>query len=83
MALEPVVLDTDTLSELSRGNAIVKARAVAYLAEFGRLTITAGTSDLSQKAKSNQSPSALQVIGSSPTCLGGAAEADRRLQYLA
>ena len=43
MAAEPVVLDTDTLSELSRGNTIVKARAVAYLAEFGRLTITAVT----------------------------------------
>ena len=43
MALSPVVLDTDTLSELSRGNTIVKARAVAYLSEFGRLTITAIT----------------------------------------
>ena len=43
MAPEPVVLDTDTLSELSRGNTIVKARAFAYLAEFGRLTITAVT----------------------------------------
>jgi hypothetical protein len=43
MALEPVVLDTDTLSELSRGNAVVRARAAAYLAEFGRLTITAIT----------------------------------------
>ena len=43
MVAEPVVLDTDTLSELSRGNTIVKARAVAYLAEFGRLTITAVT----------------------------------------
>jgi predicted nucleic acid-binding protein len=43
MAHEPVVLDTDTLSELSRGNTIVKTRAVAYLAEFGRLTITAIT----------------------------------------
>ena len=39
----PVVLDTDTLSELSRGNTLVKARAVSYLAEFGRLTITAVT----------------------------------------
>jgi len=29
MAPEPVVLDTDTLSELSRGNAVVKARASA------------------------------------------------------
>jgi predicted nucleic acid-binding protein len=43
MAREPVVLDTDTLSELSRGNTIVTARAVSYLAEFGRLTITAVT----------------------------------------
>ena len=43
MAPEPVVLDSDTLSELSRGNALVKARAVSYLAEFGRLTITAVT----------------------------------------
>ena len=43
MVPEPVVLDTDNLSELSRGNTIVKARAVAYLAEFGRLTITAVT----------------------------------------
>lgn len=43
MALDLVVLDTDTLSELSRGNTIVKARAAAYLAEFGRLTITAVT----------------------------------------
>jgi predicted nucleic acid-binding protein len=43
MALEPAVLDTDTLSELSRGNSIVRARAAAYLAEFGRLTITAVT----------------------------------------
>ena len=43
MALEPVVLDTDTLSELSRGNRVVKARALDYLSEFGRLTITAVT----------------------------------------
>jgi predicted nucleic acid-binding protein len=43
MALEPVVLDTDTLSELSRGHPVVKVRAAAYLAEFGRLTITAIT----------------------------------------
>lgn len=39
----PVVLDTDTLSELSRGNPVVKERALAYLTEFGRLTITAVT----------------------------------------
>ena len=43
MAAEPVVLDTDTLSELSRGHTLVKARAAAYLAEFGRLTITSVT----------------------------------------
>jgi predicted nucleic acid-binding protein len=40
---EPVVLDTDTLSELSRGNPFVKERALIYLAGFGRLTITAVT----------------------------------------
>lgn len=43
MENEPVVLDTDTLSELSRGNPIVKERATAYLATFGRLTISAIT----------------------------------------
>ena len=43
MVLEPVVLDTDTLSELSRGNAVVRERAFRYLARFGRLTITAVT----------------------------------------
>ena len=40
---EPVVLDTDTLSELSRGNPVVRERASAYLATFGRLTITSVT----------------------------------------
>lgn len=40
---EPVLLDTDTLSELSRGNATVHARARAYLAGFGRLTISSIT----------------------------------------
>ena len=40
---EPVLLDTDTLSELSRGNATVRARAQAYLAAFGRLTISSVT----------------------------------------
>ena len=40
---EPVVLDTDTLSELSRGNPLVKELALAYLSDFGRLTITAVT----------------------------------------
>src|SRR5258706_10744086 len=39
----PVLLDTDTLSELSRGNTVVNARARAYLSEFGRLTISSVT----------------------------------------
>lgn len=39
----PVLLDTDTLSEISRGNAIVHARARAYLLEFGRFTVSAIT----------------------------------------
>ena len=43
MEHEPVVLDTDTLSELSRGHPIVRERALTYLAGFGRLTITAIT----------------------------------------
>lgn len=43
MEHEPVVLDTDTLSELSRGHPVVRERALAYLAGFGRLTITAIT----------------------------------------
>jgi predicted nucleic acid-binding protein len=43
MDLEAVVLDTDTLSELSRGNPLVKERALSYLAGFGRLTITSVT----------------------------------------
>jgi predicted nucleic acid-binding protein len=43
MESEAVVLDTDTLSELSRGNPVVRERALAYLADFGRLTITAIT----------------------------------------
>lgn len=40
---EAAVLDTDTLSELSRGNPVVRQRAQAYLTGFGRLTITAVT----------------------------------------
>jgi predicted nucleic acid-binding protein len=40
---DPVLLDTDTLSELSRGNAAVHARAKVYLAAFGRLTISSVT----------------------------------------
>jgi predicted nucleic acid-binding protein len=43
MLAEPVLLDTDTLSELSRGNPAVTARARTYLANFGRLTISAVT----------------------------------------
>ncbi len=43
MESDAVVLDTDTLSELSRGNPAVRKRALAYLAGFGRLTITAIT----------------------------------------
>jgi predicted nucleic acid-binding protein len=40
---EPAVLDTDTLSELSRGNPHVRGQALVYLNDFGRLTITAVT----------------------------------------
>ena len=36
-----VVLDSDTLSELSRGNPMVRTRAAQYLEEHGALTITA------------------------------------------
>jgi predicted nucleic acid-binding protein len=43
MNREPAVLDTDTLSELSRGNPHVSERALTYLSDFGRLTITAVT----------------------------------------
>ena len=38
---EEAVLDSDTLSELSRGNRKVLARARAYLERHGRLTLTA------------------------------------------
>ena len=41
--VEPVLLDTDTLSELSRGNATVAAHAQAYLRAFGRFTISSVT----------------------------------------
>jgi predicted nucleic acid-binding protein len=40
---EPVLVDTDTLSELSRGSATVSALARVYLAAFGRLTISSVT----------------------------------------
>jgi predicted nucleic acid-binding protein len=43
MEYEPVVLDTDILSELSRGNLVVKKNALEYLSRLGRLTITAVT----------------------------------------
>jgi predicted nucleic acid-binding protein len=43
MSHEPAVLDTDTLSELSRGNPHVRGQALVYLNDFGRLTITAVT----------------------------------------
>jgi len=43
MPARPVLLDTDTLSEISRGNPIVHARACAYLLEFGRFTVSAIT----------------------------------------
>ena len=36
-----VVLDSDTLSELSRSNAKVRAHAAQYLQEHGALTVTA------------------------------------------
>jgi toxin FitB len=37
----PAVLDSDTLSELSRGHPAISARAEAYLHVHGSLTITA------------------------------------------
>jgi predicted nucleic acid-binding protein len=40
---EPVLLDTDTLSELSRGNPTVSAIAQAYLRAFGRFTLSSVT----------------------------------------
>ena len=43
MAAEPALLDSDTLSELCRGNLRVRDRAAAYLREFGRLTTSAVT----------------------------------------
>jgi len=43
MTAEPVVLDTDTLAELSRGSLPCREQALAYLTRFGRLTITAIT----------------------------------------
>src|SRR5687767_14653185 len=40
---EPALLDSDVLSLLSRGHARVSERAAAYLAEHGRLTLSAVT----------------------------------------
>src|SRR6266700_832635 len=37
----PVLLDSDTLSDLSRGHPIVTARATEYLERHGRLTVSA------------------------------------------
>jgi predicted nucleic acid-binding protein len=42
-AADVVVLDTDTLSELSREQPIVRQHALRYLHRFGRLTITSIT----------------------------------------
>jgi predicted nucleic acid-binding protein len=39
----PAILDTDTLSELSRGNLRIQDRAASYLAVHGRITITSIT----------------------------------------
>lgn len=41
MTSGPVLLDSDTLSELSRGHPKVTARAQTYLEEHGRLTVSA------------------------------------------
>ena len=41
MTIEPVLLDSDTLSELARGHEKVTVRARAYLVANGRLTISA------------------------------------------
>ena len=41
--MEAALLDTDTLSEISRGHPRVLARATEYLAEHGRFTVSAVT----------------------------------------
>jgi predicted nucleic acid-binding protein len=41
MTASVVLLDSDTLSELSRGNTKVRAHAAQYLEEHGALTVTA------------------------------------------
>ena len=43
MTSDPVLLDSDTLSELSRGHRLVTARATTYLERHGRLTFSAIT----------------------------------------
>jgi predicted nucleic acid-binding protein len=43
MSAVPVLLDTDTLSEISRGHPAASVHARAYLARFGRFTITSIT----------------------------------------
>ena len=57
----PVLLDSDTLSELSRGHAKVTARARAYLEEHGRLTISAVTSAITASASAALVPFATRV----------------------
>lgn len=39
----PSLLDTDTLSEISRGHPVVVARTRSYLREYGRLTVSSVT----------------------------------------
>ena len=41
MTLAPVVLDSDTISELARGNRQISAHAESYLKVHGTLTLTA------------------------------------------
>jgi tRNA(fMet)-specific endonuclease VapC len=43
MTDSPALLDSDSLSELSRGHPRVSERAAAYLARHGRLTLSAVT----------------------------------------
>jgi predicted nucleic acid-binding protein len=43
MSAGPAVVDTDTLSELARGNLQVRQHVLSYLATFGRLTTTSVT----------------------------------------
>ena len=41
MSSAPVLLDSDTRSDLSRGHPVVTARATEYLERHGRLTVSA------------------------------------------